>query len=445
MRLYSSSLPLRFFLFPLLFALAALACGLPNTTPQSEATPVSAATDTSIPPTASALSPTALPGSETPTVAVPTAVEATPTETTPPTATTEPSPAPTQPTVSLPNGFVTVSNTDLLTWRAPDGSELASLNVPNVNGRFVHAASWPTLGLPFAAAYQTYTNEGSVMLAGGGNLWQVSDHPNVLSLAGAPGLPIVAFGTGEWNLDTNQWSSRLYVGDFDTLATSSPLLTYAEPESHYVLPLMVRAEAGAAVGVWFTFEPWGIGGDIVFPPHNGLYFVETAGGSVTEILSQDYNPSTLSPDQTWLAFTGQGFVGSPINVQNLESGNSIQIPLRPESDRGAGYGVFSPDNAYLAWMEGSGSNMSETPNFQAVIRIATLNGQITAELPMSSLIASTGLPLTWVQPVGWLDGETLLVQGRGEDWEDAYILHVRFDGSAAGLLVGGAFAELTYP
>ena len=90
--------------------------------------------------------------------------------------------------------------------------------------------------------------------------------------------------------------------------------------------------------------------------------------------------------------------------------------------------------------------MSETPNFRATIRIATTSGTITAQIPDTALSALIGNPASiWVEPVGWLDNGTLLIEARGDEWEQATLLRVNPDGSGLAILVPGGFMGFIYP
>jgi hypothetical protein len=225
-----------------------------------------------------------------------------------------------------------------------------------------------------------------------------------------------------------------------------------DPQSFATIPLAVQASNNEPQGVWFSLMPYGIGGDIVFPPHKGLYYLDLmAGGPETLFLTDDFNPVGLSPDLNWVAYapTDNGFVSGQnprITLYNLYTTVGIDIPINPASDRGAGFAVFSPDNQYVAWMEGSGWMMAETPNFHSKVVIADINGNILAELPDNVLAAQSGDPnSTWVRPMGWLDAETLIVDVRGEDWNNTSLVKVRFDGSNIAYLASGQFEGFTYP
>jgi len=226
----------------------------------------------------------------------------------------------------------------------------------------------------------------------------------------------------------------------------------ADPEIFATIPLAVQAANDQPQGVWYSLMPYGIGGDIVFPPHKGLYYLDlAAGGTENLYLANDFNPVGLSPDLNWVAYApaDNGFVSGEnpwLTLYNLYTTVSIDIPINPASDRGAGYAVFSPDNKFVAWMEGSGWMMAETPNFHSKVVIADINGNIMAELPDNVLADVAGDPnATWVQPVGWLDLETLIVDVRGDDWANTSLVRVRFDGSNIAYLAPGRFEGLTYP
>ena len=203
-------------------------------------------------------------------------------------------------------------------------------------------------------------------------------------------------------------------------------------------------------GVLFTDTLWGIGGDIVFPPREGLYRVDVTSLDETLLLTEDFNPLGVSPDQRWVAYIpSQGYkdVTTPeLTLYDLVSGLMVTVPLASGSDRGAGYAVFSPDNKYAAWMEGSGWLMAETPNFTSRMRIADMDGNVLADLPVGTLAGITGISnATWAIPVSWLDGDTLIVEICGDDWNNPALVRVRYDGSGLALLAPGIFAGLVYP
>jgi hypothetical protein len=97
-------------------------------------------------------------------------------------------------------------------------------------------------------------------------------------------------------------------------------------------------------------------------------------------------------------------------------------------------------------MEGSGWTMAETPTFHSRVRIADINGQVTADLADDSFAAIASDPTArWAVPVGWLDGENLLVEVRGDNWNEPALVIVRYDGSDLRYFVSGKFSGLLYP
>ena len=76
-----------------------------------------------------------------------------------------------------------------------------------------------------------------------------------------------------------------------------------------------------------------------------------------------------------------------MTIRNIQSGVNISFPLQSAVDpRGAGNATFSPGNHYVAWMEGNGFQMSETPNFHSVVRVGNMNGNIIAEFADTALV-----------------------------------------------------------
>ena len=84
------------------------------------------------------------------------------------------------------------------------------------------------------------------------------------------------------------------------------------------------------------------------------------------------------------------------------------------SDRSGAYARFSPDNRYVAWMEGSGypEEMSTgAPPFHSRLRVAAMDtkadspsGKMVYDFQDADFSQAAGYSADWVQPVGWLDG-----------------------------------------
>jgi hypothetical protein len=213
----------------------------------------------------------------------------------------------------------------------------------------------------------------------------------------------------------------------------------------------IQASGNEAQEIWYTHQPWGIGGDIVFPPYEGLLHLDLKTGSETLLLALGFNPVGLSPDKAIVAYVpaGMSYLNEPnpsLKLYNINSGTITEILLLPGSERGAGYATFSPNNGYVAWMEASGWQMAEVPNFTSRVRIADLNGNILADLPVSTLAEVTSVTNpSWAKPVGWLNGEILIVEILGDNWNNPALVTVRYDGSGLTYLAPGRFAGLVYP
>jgi hypothetical protein len=188
---------------------------------------------------------------------------------------------------------------------------------------------------------------------------------------------------------------------------------------------------------------WGIGGDIVFEPRKGMKYLDMSSGMVNEILNRDKAAWDVSPDRTWVSYSS---ISGPLSILNRNTGEAFTFPLLPDSNRGAGDARISPDGQYVAWMEGSGWTMAENPDFHASIRIGTTAGIHIADIPQTAFdnVASSE-KVSWVEPVGWLDGQTLIVQVRFQDWNSAALIRINFDGSNPLYLTTGTFAAFLYP
>ncbi len=411
------------------------------------------------PPPPLATVPVEPPVEPTPTQVAPAPTQAAPatnTPSTPPTATTLPPTAePTATNPLIPSGFlVAVSDGNQINAYNAQGQmtgnfQTTGMTLPNDSDAAYVAGSSPEGVVSAPLIFQAFDDTSLIRMNTGGQLQTLLSNAELSYLAGARAQPIFAYATTTWT--GNALVSHVYVRTI-TGGGASWALERSDPQSYAVQPLAMQAADGQPHGVWYSLMPWGIGGDIVFPPRKGLYYLDlTAGGTENLYLADDFSPQGLSPDLTWVAYMPAefGFIeggGANLTLYNLYSTASVNIPLRDGSNRGAGYVVFSPDNQRLAWMEGSGWMMAETPNFHAKVLIANINGNLLAELPDDRFDAlTTSGDASWVQPVGWLDAETLVVEVRADDWNEVALARVRFDGSEISFLAQGQFAGFLYP
>lgn len=368
---------------------------------------------------------------------------------------TETAPAPTQPPMSqpfLPSGFITAaSDYNSITIYNAQGQALAVINTPgmsNAGPDNVHAGDSVVDAVnDVPVIYISMDNQGSIMVNINGEVSELVEGPNSTYLEGVPGGSIFTF-SDIW-VDNELLISQLYFADPEKMEL---ILVHERLDDGFraVYPMAIETAGDVPSGVLFTYTLWGIGGDIVFPPREGLYLVDVASLDETLLLTEDFNPIGVSADQRWVAYVpSHGYeegTTPELTLYDLVTTLMVTVPLASESDRGAGYAAFSPDNAYAAWMEGSGWLMAETPNFTSRVRIADMDGNVLADLPVGTLSNITGISnATWAIPVGWLDSETLIVEIRGDDWNNPALVRVRYDGSGLALLAPGIFAGLVYP
>jgi hypothetical protein len=338
-----------------------------------------------------------------------------------------------------------------LTFYNLDGSLISELVAPGLSGydsQRVHIAG-PWKGDLSTAPVVYFSTQGPgedqstewLRIVEGASTPMWVDVTQFFAMAGAPAQPVLAYSTLDF--EENQPRSRLYGANLQNLPGASPLFVIADPDGYMVRPLAVDAEAGKLKGVWYTMSAWGIGGDIVFEPRKGMKYLDMTSGMVNEILTRDKAAWDVSPDRTWVSYST---ISGPLSILNRQTGDVFTFPLLPDSNRGAGNASISPDGKYVAWMEGSGWTMAENPDFHANIRIATTAGILLADIPQTAFdnIASSE-KITWVEPVGWLDGQTLIVQARYQEWNNAALIRINYDGSNPLYLATGTFVAFLYP
>jgi len=410
--------------FALVVLLAAtLACNLPLAVATSTPTQ-----ETNLPPTEPAEAPI-----ET---------EAPPTDTQPDTST------PDIETDILPAGIAvlpTTSEPDSVTIYDRSGSNLGSLPTPGMFARGVselHIFGHLNDGVnALSAVYFSLKDGEEIRLSTGGNVTTLTDFPAAMGMAGVPGEPWVAYSQLEYTADKVR--SYLYVGEISEIANLTPIYTIDDPEGWTIKPLALDFVGENVTGVYFTYIPWGIGGDIVFEPRQGIFYLDIATREARPQLSRDFTPWDFDPNLPLYAITN-GYA-NPMIIAQSTSGPSVEVPLQADSDRGAGDGFIAPDGQHVAWKEGSGYQMAEQPNFYATIRIADTQGSLLTSFPNSSLGLAAGFSVGYVRPVGWLDAHTLLIQVRGDDWENAAVLKYDITTLSASYYTSGNFVGFVYP
>lgn len=358
-----------------------------------------------------------------------------------------------EPTVlaKLPTGIITDKN-GLLTLFDADGYTITQLQVTGlsyVEPSNLHiAGAVPQGGTDLSLVYYSFEQNNSIMLSDYGQVSTLRPVPYFSGMAGAQGSPFVAYTTAEFANDS--LIANLYVGSTQTLPTAEPVLSDVDPQGWALVALAVDMLGDKPVGVWYSKRPWGIGGDIVFHPRRTLSFLDLRTRTAYQYMGADANPSALSVDRQWVAYTNDTNVGTGVGamtIRNMQTGENISYPLLNAIDqRGAGAASFSPSNQYLAWMEANGWQMAEVPNFHSTIRVGNLNGNVIAEFADTSLVSVSGLSMVQrVEPVGWFDDNMLVVMARGEHWDDAVLISIDIPSQSTRLLANGVFVGFTYP
>ena len=383
--------------------------------------------------------------------------------TAPPTATPMPAPeivptaepataVPTEiPAPVLPMGVVTEKD-GILSLFDREGYTLLQVNASGLSyadESNVHiAGTFASGSTNLPVLYFSFEQNNSLLFSNHGQITTLHSSPNFSGLMGAPGEAIIAYSTTEFLND--RLVSDLYVGTIQSLPTAASVFKEDDAEGWGLVVLAVDVDAEQPVGVWYSKRPWGIGGDIVFEPRRTLSYLDLRTGAVSQFLALDANPSAISADRKWLAYTNDDSVVAGIGsmtIRNVETGVNLSYPLQNAVDqRGAGRASFSPNNQYLAWMEGSGWQMAETPNFHSVVRVGNLNGDVVAEFADTFLLATSGMGLLQrVEPVGWLDDNSLVIMARGERWDEVVLIMIDIPSQTPSLLARGAFVGFVYP
>ena len=388
-----------------------------------------------------------------------------PTDTPEPTATslppTEPLPTPTeeiptqlaQPAKYFPSGYIlTSSDSSYVTIYDLQKNIVAQIQTPGLSGgspsnlhlggnMWEGAVNGPLI-------FTTFEDQGMIKQNFNGQTSDLIPGPDIFNLSGAIGHNIFVFNQIWYANET--LASQLYIYN-PAMGGTRFVHEWLDSDFTALFPMGIDVDEGETQGIWYTYQPWGIGGDIVFPPLEGLLYLDLNTGNESLILAFGFNPVGLSTDKSLVAYvpTSTSYLEEPnptLKLYHINTGMITEILLLPGSDRGAGYAVFSPDNRFVAWMEASGWQMAEVPNFTSRVRIANINGQPLVDLPVQTFADIAGVVNpTWAKPVGWLDAESLLVQVLGDDWNYPALVNVQFDSSGMTYLGLGYFGGFVYP
>lgn len=297
------------------------------------------------------------------------------------------------------------------------------------------------------AAYDETPRQGQeVYVSQGGTITQTISAPFVAWLGAAPGQPVIAYTTIGMRSTYND--SRLYLGrtaDFPM----DPVIKI-DWSSGNPYPYAVYARGGRPQGVWFTYRPYGIGG-FVYALDNELRYYDTAS-KATRLILPGVGISGLSPDYSHVAYNIYG--AKSLMILNLVNRMEINFPMAADCDRSGAYARFSSDNRYVAWMEGSGYPeewATGAPPFHSRLRVAALDtrgeqlsGEMVYDFQDVDFSQAAGYAADWVQPVGWLDKDNLLVQISKLNVEKTVLLLLNVQDASISLFSEGTFVDFAY-
>lgn len=276
-------------------------------------------------------------------------------------------------------------------------------------------------------------------------LLEIAEPATFTDMVGLPASPVVAYSTLQYEEDGALIRSKVYLGEFQLLASAPPILVIDSRESEYITPLAIRVVEQKPIGIWFTRHMFGIGGTpALFTNNTGLYYFDISANTVYTFLEAGKKPTDLSPNQAYAAWVDVD--SGDMHFTDLINGQTVSFPKLPESERSAGLGLVSPSGGYVAWEEGINLIPGEdTPVF--TVRIGTMDGNIIAEYPHANFAKTSELGMeTSIRLLGWLSDETLLVGVRqlGKEGE-AVIVAVNVNENDITLFAHGEFVGFAYP
>jgi len=323
-------------------------------------------------------------------------------------------------------------------------TELKTPGLQNSSPSEVHLAGTVSGQIMTPLVFHVWDPQSRVLINVNDTISLMADAPNFYAMAGAPGQSVMVYSVVNYKPDNSGITTSLYFGTLEQL-TGGGNLVYSEDsnQSYADYPMEVNAENNVPQGFWFSHQAYGIG-DVIFAPQKGLFYYNLATNSVAPVLDETRRPLAISQDHNWVAYNAwQG--DKSVYALNISTNAQAYYPLLATSGNGAGNVTFSPDDAYIAWMEASGSFMMDIPDFHSVVRIATTDGVPIRDVIDVKFGAVVGTTVNWVQPVEWLDTNTVLVQAEGANSSDKWVMKLDVTNGNISLFAAGSYVGLYYP
>lgn len=220
---------------------------------------------------------------------------------------------------------------------------------------------------------------------------------------------------------------EIWIANIDGSSTRSVVKLEPKNNPNYVMIYPLRWTVDGKL--LYVQEPTGIGGYILFNMHASIHLFDPVANKTTDLVPFDKNNNFcvdgISDDLSKAVFhCYNGKVQMAVRV--LSSGKTTVIPPFVEQNQ-AGSGKFSPSGAWLAYGAARGDPDNEMGH--AVLAASDGSGQQKELAAMKDIV---------LQVIGWLDEDTILLQGYADNVSSIYVVKRAEQG--ARLLVNGEFA-----
>lgn len=373
-----------------------------------------------------------------------------------PVPTSEPSPptaeateeAAAEPTAEPPHASANV------VYFAADGSTLMSY-ITGTGESWVHSGVNYPLEFPFPSPVSSFdTNIYGLAREGEGTPLQVYEvtpvqsrplaldiegEPRAIAVGVEPGSPDIRLAVGAITITEGPFVSSLLLQTVD--APEGELIEEQTGDLIWYAPVR-WSEDGQRL--YYSQEPAGIGGYILFGGWSSLFVYDVATATSTPLIPFDVATfgiclDDLSPDAQWVAHHCEPEAG--ITLMSVAADEPDVVIAPPEEIAGEvgqlGSAHFSPDGSRIGFALARGVPESE----QGWVAV-------TDDLSGSSRVLMTGEPNTYYNVMGWADDQTLVVQqyrAAGGSASDTAVWLVPVDGGEAEMIGEGRFVTVIPP